>query len=316
MFEVFDKLTKKLKEYGSILVMSHKNADLDGLTSSILICQIARKFGKTSNVYLTEKNDNVKKVEAFFANDLITSNCEKYMPEDTLLVILDTNSVAYVEEAKLLKIYKHVMVIDHHTRNESTIKEAEMCYINSSLSSIIEFMTYYIKHINFKIDENLATLMLSGLEIDTNSFNFKTTPDTYKAAGILVELGASPDLKQQILRESREDIIKRNDLLKKSYVYKDIASICVLDEGIFNPVELAQVADELLHFKNIEIAFCLGFVEKDKVRVSIRTLGNYNAGDIALKLGGGGSVMSAASTLDVSLEEAEEEIKKLVGEII
>ena len=158
--------------------------------------------------------------------------------------------------------------------------------------------------------------MLSGLEIDTNSFNFKTTPSTYKAAGILVELGASLVLKQEILRESREDIIKRNELLKKSYVYKDIVSICVLDEGIYSPVELAQVADELLHFKNIEISFCLGFVEKDKARVSIRTIGKYNAGDIAVKLGGGGSVMSAASPLSSSLPESENEIKKLVGEII
>lgn len=316
MFEVFDKLTKKIKEYKNILVLSHKNTDLDGLTSSLLMCQIARKLGKTSNVYLTEKNSNVKKVDNLFSDDLLTSNCEKYIPEETLLVVLDTNSAVYIEEPKLLDIYKHIIVIDHHTKNESPIKDAEMAYINDSLSSVIEFMTYYIRHINFKIDENLATLMLAGLEIDTNSFNFKTTPDTYKAAGILVELGASLVLKQEILRESRENIIRRNELLKKSYVYKDVVSICVLDEGIFDPAELAQVADELLHFRNIEISFCLGFVSKDEARVSIRTIGNYDASEIALKLGGGGSLMAGAATINASLSDAENEIKKLVGEII
>jgi len=316
MNEVFDKLTKKLKEYENVLIMSHKNTDLDGLTSSILVCHIARKFGKTSNVFLNEKNAGIKKIENLFSDDILTSNCEKYVPDDTLLVILDTNSYVYVEEPKLLDIYKHVIVIDHHVKNDEYFKNAEMSYINSNLSSVIEFMTYYIKHINFKIDENLATLMLAGLEIDTNSFNFKTTPSTYKAAGILVELGASLILKQEILRESREDILKRNELLKKSYVYHDIISICVLDEGFYNAVELAQVADELLHFKNIEISFCLGFVKKDEVRVTIRTIGNYNAQEIALKLGGGGSLMAAAATLDSSLVEAEEKIKKLVGEII
>lgn len=316
MFEVFDKLTKKLKEYKNVLIMSHKNTDLDGLTSSLLICQIARKFGKVSNVYLNEKNSNVSKVDDLFSDDFLTGNCEKYDSEETLLIVLDTNSFIYVEEPKLLDIYKHVIVIDHHSKSDSSIKNAEMSYINGNLSSVIEFMTYYIKHINFRIDENLATLMLSGLEIDTNSFNFKTTPDTYKAAGILVELGASLILKQKILRESREDILKRNELLKKSYAYKDIVSICVLDEGIYEPGELAQVADELLHFKNIEISFCLGFVEKNKPRVSIRTIGNYDAGEIALKLGGGGSAMSAAASLDCSLEAAEKKIKNLVGEII
>ena len=316
MFEVFAKLTKKLKEYKSVLIMSHKNADLDGLTSSLLLCQIARKLGKMSNVYLAEKNSNVLKVDNLFSDDLLTSNCEKYIPSETLLVIVDTNSFIYVEEPKLLDIYKHVVVIDHHSCSDNSIKDAEMTYINSNLSSVIEFMTYYIKSINFSIDENLATLMLSGLEIDTNSFNFKTTPDTYKVAGMLVEMGASLLLKQEILRESREDILKRNELLKKSYVYKDVVSICVLEEGIYEPGELAQVADELLHFRNIEISFCLGYVSKNEARVSIRSLGNYDAGDIATKLGGGGSVMAAASPLNSSLEEAEKEIKKLVGEII
>jgi len=316
MQEVFDNLTKKLKEYNNVLIMSHKNTDLDGLTSSIILCEIARKFKKNSNIFLTEKNDNVKKVENLFDNSLITSNCEKYSPDETLLVVVDTNSCVYVEEPKLLDIYKHVLLIDHHVKNDSSIKNAEMSYINDSLSSIIEFMIFYIRHINFKIDQNLATLMLAGLEIDTNSFNFKTTPMTYKAAGILVELGASLILKQDILRESREDILKRNELLKNSYVFHDVVSICVLDNGIYEPVELAQIADELLHFKNIEISFCLGFVSKDSVRVSIRTIGNYDAGDIALKLGGGGSIMSAASMVGSSLEEAEQKIKELVGEII
>ena len=316
MHEVFDKLTKKLKEYDKILIMSHKNTDLDGLTSSLLLCLISRKFGKTSNVYLNEKNINVKKVENLFSSDLLTSNCEMYEPDKTLLVILDTNSFIYVEEPRLLDIYKHVVIIDHHVKNDDSIKESEMSYINNNLSSVIEFMTYYIKHINFKIDENLATLMLAGLEIDTNSFNFKTTPDTYKAAGILVEIGASLILKQDIIRESREDILKRNELLKKSYVYRDVVSICVLDEGIYEAIELAQIADELLHFKNIEISFCLGFVDKEKVRVSIRTIGNYNAGEMALKLGGGGALMSAAASFDCSLLEAEEKIIKLVGEIL
>ncbi len=316
MIEVFDNLTKKLKEYKNVLIMSHKNTDLDGLTSSIVVCEVARKFKKEANVFLAEKNSSVKEVENLFPLDIITSNCEKYIPDETLLVILDTNSGKYVEEPKLLEIYKHVLLIDHHSKSDDSIKDTEMIYVNDTLSSIIEFMTFYIRHINFKIDEELATLMLAGLEIDTSSFNFKTTPTTYKAAGILVEIGASLNLKQKILRQSREDIIKRNELLKKSYVFRDIISICVLDGGFYEPVELAQVADELLHFKNIEITFCLGFIEDKVVRVSVRTLGNYDAGDIAIKLGGGGSVMAGAANLKSSLEEVEEKIKKLVGEII
>lgn len=316
MVEIFDNLTKKLYEYKNILVMSHKNTDLDGLISSIVVCKIAREFKKNSFVYLNADNEINSKIDYLKDKDYISNDCSKFTPDETLLVILDTNSKHYVEDETLLDIYKHVVLIDHHNKSGDYIKELEMSYVNGNLSSIIEFMVYYLNHLSFKIDEELATLMLAGLEIDTNSFNLKTTPETYKAAGHLIEMGASPIAKQQILRESREDVLKRYELLKESYVYKEIVSICVLDQYLHTPTELAQVVDDLLSFKNIEIAFCIGLISQDVVRISIRTLGKYNAQEIAAKFGGGGSLTSAAANIECSLKEAEEKVKEMVGEII
>ena len=220
MVEIFDNLTKKLYEYKNILVMSHKNTDLDGLISSIVVCKIARELKKNNEIN--------SKIDYLKDKDYISNDCSKFTPDETLLVILDTNSKHYVEDETLLDIYKHVVLIDHHNKSGDYIKELEMSYVNGNLSSIIEFMVYYLNHLSFKIDEELATLMLAGLEIDTNSFNLKTTPETYKAAGHLIEMGASPIAKQQILRESREDVLKRYELLKESYVYKEIVSMVSL----------------------------------------------------------------------------------------
>lgn len=316
MVEIFDNLTKKLQEYQNVLIMSHKNTDLDGLTSSIVICKIARQYAKKSYVYLDENNEIISKTNYLKDTDYIINTWDNFNPDETLLVILDTNSAIYVEEERLLDIYKHVVLLDHHNKSDGYIKDTEISYVNNNLSSVIEFMVYYLKHLSFEIDGELATLMLAGLEIDTNSFNLKTTPETYKAAGILIEMGASPIAKQEILRESREDILKRYELLKRSYVFKEIVSICVLDEEIHNPIELAQIADELLSFKNIEITFCIGLIDNDLVRISIRTLGNYNAQEIASVLGGGGSMTSAASNINCSLKEAERKVKEMVGEFI
>ncbi len=316
MIEIFNSLTKKIKEYDSILIMSHKNTDLDGLASSIVLAKIARKFKKEAYIYINELNETINKVANMFDLELITANCEKFDSEKTLLIVVDTNSAIYVEEEKLLSIFKHVLVIDHHSKNEDYIQNTEISYVNSNLSSVIEFVVYYLKYLNFEIDENLATIMLAGLEIDTNSFNFKTTPETYRAAGILIEMGASPIAKQEILRESRESILKRHELLKKSYVYKEKISICVLDDEIHTAVELAQIADELLMFKNIEISFCLGNISKDVVRISARTLGKFNAQEIMSLLGGGGALTSAATNLECSLKEAEQKIIEIVRNLL
>ena len=313
MHLIFDKLTKKIHEYEKIIITSHKNPDLDGLTSSIVLASIARKFNKEAFVYLNEENISTTKVKELVGTSYFV---DKYnVDKNTLLIIVDTSSELYISSEKMLEDFQHIVVIDHHEISENNIENVEMRYINNNLSSIIEFMTYYLKYLNFKIEENLATLMLAGLEIDTNSFNMKTTSETYKAASILMEMGASAILKQDLLRNSREEILKRYELIKKSYVYKDIISICPLT-GLHNPVELAQIADELLSFKNIEITFCLGLINKDEVRISIRTRGKYNAKAIASKLNGGGSLTSSAAVLTISVKECEEKIKEIVRDIL
>lgn len=313
MHLIFDKLTKKIREYEKIIITSHKNPDLDGLTSSIVLASIARKFNKEAFVYLNEENISTTKVKELVGTSYFV---DKYnVDKNTLLIIVDTSSELYISSEKMLEDFQHIVVIDHHEISENNIENVEMRYINNNLSSVIEFMTYYLKYLNFKIEENLATLMLAGLEIDTNSFNMKTTSETYKAASILMEMGASAILKQDLLRNSREEILKRYELIKKSYVYKDIISICPLT-GLHNPVELAQIADELLSFKNIEITFCLGLINKDEVRISIRTRGKYNAKAIASKLNGGGSLTSSAAVLTISVKECEEKIKEIVRDIL
>lgn len=313
MHLIFNKLTKKIREYEKIIITSHKNPDLDGLTSSIVLASIARKFNKEAFVYLNEENISTTKVKELVGTSYFV---DKYnVDKNTLLIIVDTSSELYISSEKMLEDFQHIVVIDHHEISENNIENVEMRYINNNLSSIIEFMTYYLKYLNFKIEENLATLMLAGLEIDTNSFNMKTTSETYKAASILMEMGASTILKQDLLRNSREEILKRYELIKKSYVYKDIISICPLT-GLHNPVELAQIADELLSFKNIEITFCLGLINKDEVRISIRTRGKYNAKAIASKLNGGGSLTSSAAVLTISVKECEEKIKEIVRDIL
>jgi cyclic-di-AMP phosphodiesterase len=313
MHLIFDKLTKKIREYEKIIITSHKNPDLDGLTSSIVLASIARKFNKEAFVYLNEENISTTKVKELVGTSYFV---DKYnVDKNTLLIIVDTSSELYISSEKMLEDFQHIVVIDHHEISENNIENVEMRYINNNLSSIIEFMTYYLKYLNFKIEENLATLMLAGLEIDTNSFNMKTTAETYKAASILMEMGASAILKQDLLRNSREEILKRYELIKKSYVYKDIISICPLT-GLHNPVELAQIADELLSFKNIEITFCLGLINKDEVRISIRTRGKYNAKAIASKLNGGGSLTSSAAVLTICVKECEEKIKEIVRDIL
>ena len=150
MHLIFDKLTKKIREYEKIIITSHKNPDLDGLTSSIVLASIARKFNKEAFVYLNEENISTTKVKKLVGTSYFV---DKYnVDKNTLLIIVDTSSELYISSEKMLEDFQHIVVIDHHEISENNIENVEMRYINNNLSSIIEFMTYYLKYLNFKIE--------------------------------------------------------------------------------------------------------------------------------------------------------------------
>ena len=112
MHLIFDKLTKKIREYEKIIITSHKNPDLDGLTSSIVLASIARKFNKEAFVYLNEENISTTKVKKLVGTSYFV---DKYnVDKNTLLIIVDTSSELYISSEKMLEDFQHIVVIDHH----------------------------------------------------------------------------------------------------------------------------------------------------------------------------------------------------------
>ena len=53
------------------------------------------------------------------------------------------------------------------------INKTKMTYIDSNLSSVVEFMVEYLKYLGKGVSPLIATIMLAGIEIDTNDFKSK-----------------------------------------------------------------------------------------------------------------------------------------------
>ena len=88
-------------------------------------------------------------------------------------------------------------------------------------------VTFYLNYADVEIDSNIASIMLAGLEIDTNGYNLKTTSNTYKAASILMEMGADVTLKHELLKESKDEYVKRADFIKNSYTINGNVALCI-----------------------------------------------------------------------------------------
>ncbi len=317
MTDIFKSLTEYIKKYSTIYIMTHKNPDLDGLGSSICLYEIVTSFKKECFIIDTgdSKNSSVQKMYDILRERKVEIKLKgekealKDLTDDTLLIIVDVHKPEMVESKEILEHVKNIVILDHHIKGSHYIKRANLSYINSSLSSVTELMAYYLKYLNKTVDPVIATIMVTGIEIDTNNYKLKTTEKTYEAAAILTSMGAESILKQELLKEDKTAYLKRSHFVKHSYMINHNMAMCTMDDEIYAPKDLAEIAEQLLQFDEVEASFSIGRIKEDVIGVSARSLGNVDVEQIMERLGGGGHLTDAAAQLTaVSIEQAKEKV--------
>lgn len=301
----FKNLTNTIKNHDEIFMMAHKNIDLDAFGSCLAFYQIAFSFNKECYIVLNENvNESIEKTLAKLVENHIPI---QYVTEkqalhtkcnNPLLVILDTHKKSLVESEALLDKISDQVVIDHHIKSQDYIKNTLITYINSNISSTVEILVAYLKYLNKTVNSLIATIMLAGIEIDTNSFSLKTTPSTYESASFLSKLGADNLIKTELLQENKENYLKRQDLLKEAFMINDNMALCILDNAIYSKEELARVATELLQFEDVAAGFSIGKLSSKTIGISAKSLGDVNVESIMEALGGGGHINNAACQLE------------------
>lgn len=322
MAEIWEQLTKEIKKHDHIIIMAHKDIDFDALGSSLCFYQIVESFGKKVSLFLEkcqEEHDNpgiskaLSKIAHLNIHIIYPNHYKEYIDENTLLVILDTHKIDRVVCPHLLDLVKDKAVIDHHVKGSHYIKDTVFSYMNSGLSSINEFMVGYLKYLEKTVDPMVATIMLTGIEIDTNNFHIKTTELTYEAAAFLMHIGADNIEKLELLKENKDDYLKRLDFVKKSEMINDNMALCILDDTIVLPKDLAIISESLLLFDNVDAAFTIGRTDEKVISISARSIGKIDVEEYMKALGGGGHLTDAACQLEnISLKEAKQELLQVI----
>lgn len=320
MEQVFKTLTQLIKKYDKIVLMTHKNPDFDGIASALALQSIITSFKKESYIFKSSKHDkSLAKAYLYMDNDKISYQVKNrqeildYFDENTLLIILDTHKRGMVEEQSLLDKTNNIVVLDHHIKSKEYISNNIFSYINANLSSTVEFVAHYLQFLNKQTPSLIATFMLVGLEIDTNNFKLRTNATTYETAAFLSRMGADNIIKQELLQETKKDYLRRQKIIEKSEMINTNMALCIADDDIYQKVDLASIAEELLQFENVEASFAMGKLSNKVVGISARSLGKVDVEQIMAQLGGGGHLTEAATEINGTLIEAEKQLLNLVG---
>lgn len=315
--EKFKELNRILKKHKNIFITGHRNLDLDAIGSCIGISLICKKLKKNSYIIIDDEKHElgVNKILNEIDKKLLikSSDIDRFKGTDDLLVIVDTNKKSLLQNEELINTFNDSIIIDHHETNEKTIKSS-FKVIDSSSSSSCEMITDLIKKYKINLSSTEATIILSGIVLDTNNFVVKVTSNTYKSAYYLSTFGADSTKVQYYLKQDINDYILRQDLIRNVIIKNNVA-ITLGNENInYRREELAKMADTLLQFNGINASYVLGKIDSNIVGLSARSDNEIDVSKIAEKLGGGGDKNDAAAQIsNVNINDVFNKLKEFIN---
>lgn len=288
------KIIETIKNHKRFLLISHENPDGDAVGSVLGLHFGLKNLNKISFPVLP---DPVPKIYSFLiGSDEIQTDFE--IDDIEVAIILDCADIGRVEnlKRKITKIPKKIN-IDHHPSNFSF---GEINYINPKSSSTSEIVLKLLRRLDVKIDKKIADALYTGLMTDTGGFRFANTNlNTFKSATYLVKMGADPfyisemvysmkPLKAlKLLGRALEKLKKENGVIYSILTIDDFKEFEAEEEDAEGVVEYLNKSNEA----NIAILFkqkSNGFY-----KVSLRSKGDIDVKDIAMKFGGGGHMNAA-----------------------
>lgn len=311
-------LENLIRESSKVMVMGHSNPDIDSMGSSIGVYRLAKSLDKnayviTSNTSTLQNFKDSLLEEPEYEDVLISKEvAEENIDEDTLLVIVDTHKVNYVESEEVLKKAKKIVIIDHHRRSADYIENATLTFQEVYASSAAELVTELLQYaeVNVELKKIEAESLYAGIMMDTKSFTFKTGVRTFEAAAYLRRCGVDIIKVKKWFQSDLESFNKIAEIVKSAEIVNDSIAIATYNKKRAKDVSLlcAKAADELLTISDVTASFVLGNTG-DKVCISGRSIGDINVQVILEKLGGGGHITLAGAQVEgMTIDEVKQEL--------
>ncbi|WP_133015147.1 DHH family phosphoesterase [Clostridium cuniculi] len=312
-------LRELIFESSNILIMGHKNPDMDSFGASVGLWSAIRQLGKSCNIIIDNDINaidyymNKLKGDSKYDNLLISSSeAEKAINDKTLLIIVDVHNKGYVNNLNIVEKINRKIIIDHHRRSPDIIEGALLNYIEVYASSTSEMVTELIQYMLQKprISKVEAEGLLGGIFMDTKGFQFKSGVRTFDAAAFLRSLGADTIEVKKMFTDSLKDYLLISDTIKSAEVNDNLA-IAICPSEVDNTVIVARAADELLGISGIDVCFVLCEIN-NAITISGRSTGEVNVQVILEELGGGGHMNMAGAKVNGTMDEAVYMLKEAI----
>lgn len=311
-----------------VLIMGHKNADMDCLGSSVGVYRMVTALDKRAYIVQNNVTSTILPLKERFLNNadypedmfIDGETAKSLVDNNTMLVVVDCDRPSIIDEPALLSMVKTKVVFDHHRQSSETIQGAVLSYCEpyaSSASELIAEMMQYIRE-GIKARPMEADCMYGGVVIDTREFTNQTGVRTFEVAAYLRRCGADITRVRKVFREDFDDYQAKADAISRADIYRNAYAISSVEKnGSESPTVLcAKAANELLNIRGIKASIVLTKVE-NIVFLSARSIDELNVQVLMEKLGGGGHRTVAGAQIEgKEIKDCINLVKNAIDEMI
>lgn len=320
---VASSVEELIKNSSNVLIMGHKNSDLDALGASVGLAEAAMHLDRDVKVVIDEKSTMAKPLLNHYREnnhvDLFVSPMKAMtlLDDSTLVVVADVMRPGFAESTEIVQKAKRIVVIDHHRMSVDHISDSMIFYHEPNTSSTGEMVTELIRYMPSKpkISKEAAEGLLSGIYLDTKNFTLKTGVRTFEAAAYLKDCGADTITVRKLFAATAEENSIISSIVNSAQIKGGFAYAKTYSKDQAVRLAAAKAADDLLNIEDVDASFVIFPTNDGGASVSARSYGRVNVQIIMEKLGGGGhQTMAAAQLQDISVDSAEKLIEETVSQ--
>ena len=306
--ENIQKAKKLINKYDKIVIITHTSPDGDALGSSLALYHFLIEYGKQVNVVVPSEFPGflnwMPGVDQILIAEKNLALTTEVLDVAELIFLLDFNALKRIDQLEPLvtKSTASKILIDHHLEPEN------ICSITIShpdISSTSELIFRFICRMGLfdYIDKSCAECIYTGMMTDTGAFTFNSnSPAIYYIISELLQKGIDKDaIYSKIYNNFSERKIRMQgyvlyNRMKLFRNYKTSLISLTYEEH----QQFRSQKGDTEGFVNIPLTIdkvvFSAFIreEKDVVRISLRSKGNFPTNQFAKEVFGGGGHLNAS----------------------
>ncbi len=318
MIKLFQGLVAKSE---TIVITTHIHPDADGIGSEIALCMALQDMGKKA--VCVNQEPLMERYKYLDPRDVVISYAtyqEQFKDSEIdLFIVTDTNSLERIghDVKTLVQGSKNLLFVDHHPCPKEL---AAIHCIDTNMAATGELVGWLIESLGVPFNQELALPLYTSIIIDTSSFRYPTvSANTHLLISKLLATGIEPPKAYNYIYGTKQ--ISYMQLLgivlssAESCLGGRISWMKLSEESLdlhdVDPEDTHGFINHLLILDQIEVACMFRQIGK-MVKISFRSAGETDVGNIAQALGGGGHGHSAATLIEGQLDDViKDTVEKL-----